>query len=128
MIPIILIIALGFLCLAFSDTLLHGIDTSKPDKKKTPVKKEKSIIDSFQIKGFQKMRNWYSIRIVGKIQEEFKWIDFFYYRKDNVDANTFLLNEKQLSKEDVKILLGKVGEYFKNNPSVAKEFLCYFQN
>lgn len=39
MIPIILIFALGFLCLAFSDTLLHGIDTTKVEKKKTPVKR-----------------------------------------------------------------------------------------
>jgi hypothetical protein len=128
MIPTLLIIGLLFACLAFSDTLLHGIDVSKPEKEKPPVMPQKSKINSFQIEGFQKMRNWYSIRILGKLKGKFEWIDFYYYHKDKIDANTFYLNEKELSKEDVKILIGKVGEHFKNNPSVAKEFLCYFQN
>jgi hypothetical protein len=39
MIPTLLIIGLFFACLAFSDTLLHGIDTTKEVKKKTPVKR-----------------------------------------------------------------------------------------
>ena len=145
MIPTLLIIGLLFASLAFSDTLLHGIDVSKPEKKKTPVKKDKQLFPNdigivkfsdFKIEEIQQLRCNYAIRICCiDLKGEYLWIDYFYQNGNGETLGKIKKGSYTLSTRDSEYLIStaeypkiekKLKDYFKMHPSVKKEVGKFF--
>ena len=141
MIPAILIIGLLFACLAFSDTLLHGIDISKVEKKKTPVKKEKQDLgivkfSDFKIEKIQQLRCNYAIRICCiDVKGQYLWIDYFYQNGNSGTLGEINKGNYTLSTRDSEYLIStteypriekKLRDYFIKHPSVKKEAGKFF--